>query len=409
MDSHHTLTSGSSGARDGAVLIWDLRNHTRWSARRQRYTLDPAARIDVADSTKGAGGATSSSGGAARMAAPRGTQLRRSVTALAFLPGGNSIAAGGDMDGVVRIWDARMLSRGPSGLLFAPLSGVGAAGVGGASPSGGFSTPLARGRAGGGGKRGTPGSGGRGSGGKGRGAGAGTGGLQPWMRVTCPQRGARPHGITSLALAPAGAVWSVLGRWVGHAWLRAARGSQPSIFTVTTTTISSIRSSSITHHITQAMTICESPITPPTHTHDTRMRKHMGFPTPHSPDAQMGPLPPPRTHTWSSCTPTPHATCPFPTHPGDMLLVSCSDGGHHLYPTASLDRGAPWATLSGHRATSFCVKSAFSADGRQVVSGSSDGVVHIWNVSSEGRGGGGGKGVAASRQHWRAGCEHALC
>jgi hypothetical protein len=161
-------------------MLWDLRAPTRWSARRQRNTLDPAARVDVA-----AGGARGGGG----VAAAR-TQLRRSVTALAFLPGGASLAAGSDMDGVVRIWDTRMLPAGPAAQLQLP-----AAGVGGAAAA----TPPTRAGA----RRGlgTPGSAARGSAGKGRGGGQ----AAPWMSVTCPQRGARPHGVTSLALSPLGA------------------------------------------------------------------------------------------------------------------------------------------------------------------------------------------------------------
>ncbi|KAI8476372.1 MAG: WD40-repeat-containing domain protein [Monoraphidium minutum] len=239
----------ASGARDGAVLIWDLRAPARWSARRQRNTLDPVARIDAAGGAKGGGAAARS-------------QPRRSVTALAWLPGGRALAAAGDMDGVVRVWDVRMTARGPARLLQLPAAGLGAAAAG--SPAG---TPAPRG--GGAGQRaGTPGSAGKGSAGKARGGGGG-GAAQPWIYVTCPQRGARPHGVTSLAVSPS----------------------------------------------------------------------------------------------------------------GDTLLVSCSDGAHHLYPTASLDRAGPWASLAGHRATSFCVKAAFSPDGAAIASGSSDGAVHVWSAS----------------------------
>ncbi|GBF96291.1 hypothetical protein Rsub_09086 [Raphidocelis subcapitata] len=268
----------ASGARDGAVLVWDLRAPARWSARRQRSIQDPAARIDAAGGGKaagpspggrtGGGGGGGGNGGGAR----GGAQPRRSVTSLVFLPNGNSLAAGSDMDGVVRLWDVRMLSRGPSGLL-QPLAGHSAppagpaAGFPGGVDSVAISTPLGRGGGGGvGAKRGTPSSGGRGSGGKAR-AGAGDA-AQPWLSVVCPHRG-RPHGITSLALSRA----------------------------------------------------------------------------------------------------------------GDMLLASTSDGAHHLYPTSSLDRAAPWASLAGHRAGSFCVKAAFSPDGRRVVGGSSDGAVHVWDVA----------------------------
>jgi hypothetical protein len=175
--------------------------------------LEPCARVAVAAGALA--GAGKPGGGGAR----GGAQLRRSVTALAFLPGSTSLAAGGDMDGVVRVWDCRMLARGPAVSLHAPAAGSGGGAPGGAgSPAAaaagvGITTPLGRGAlapAPGRGTpgRGTPGSGGRarGSGGKARargGPGGGGDGQQPWLSVTCPHRG-RPHGITSLQLSPAG-------------------------------------------------------------------------------------------------------------------------------------------------------------------------------------------------------------
>jgi hypothetical protein len=193
------LVPNYAGARDGAVLLWDLRGPTHWSARHQRNMLQPCARIAVA--------------AAATKARAAGTQLRRSVTALAFLPGGATLAAGGDMDGDVRLWDCRMLARGPAVALRSPAwpSGSPAGGAAAAAAAAvGIATPLGRG-GGGGGARGTPCIAGKahGSVGKGRRSGGGGddgmgGGSLPWLTVTCPHRG-RPHGITSLQVSPAGA------------------------------------------------------------------------------------------------------------------------------------------------------------------------------------------------------------
>jgi WD40 repeat protein len=65
---------------------------------------------------------------------------------------------------------------------------------------------------------------------------------------------------------------------------------------------------------------------------------------------------------------------------GDLLLVSTSDAAHYVYPLTGLS-AAPVHTLSGHTANTYCVKSGFSPDGRQVISGSSNHLVHVWNVS----------------------------
>ena len=76
---------------------------------------------------------------------------------------------------------------------------------------------------------------------------------------------------------------------------------------------------------------------------------------------------------------------------GDLLLVSTSDAAHYVYPINGLS-GPPVYTLTGHTVNTYCVKSGFSSDGRQVISGSSNHLVHVWNVSGEGTWGMGDQG-----------------
>lgn len=67
---------------------------------------------------------------------------------------------------------------------------------------------------------------------------------------------------------------------------------------------------------------------------------------------------------------------------GDMLLVSSIDSCHYLYRVSGLDR-EPLACLTGHRTSSFCVKSCFSPSGSHVLSGSTDKRAYIWDVSTQ--------------------------
>ena len=64
---------------------------------------------------------------------------------------------------------------------------------------------------------------------------------------------------------------------------------------------------------------------------------------------------------------------------GSRLLVSVASNTHYLYD-ALRPHLPPAARYTGHEASSFYIKAAFSPDGSHFVSGSSDKNAYIWAV-----------------------------
>eukprot|EP00879_Flechtneria_rotunda_P025085 GHRR01026631.1.p1 GENE.GHRR01026631.1~~GHRR01026631.1.p1 ORF type:complete len:236 (+),score=78.38 GHRR01026631.1:173-880(+) len=201
----------ASGSRDGGILLWDLRTPSRWSAAKNSMLLAPILRVDIGatpihqhgiaqgpTSTPGSSkkkGKTARGRGrgvygtptVARKGAGTGS-CRRSVTALLFLQDELTMVSSSDVDGVVKLWDLRMLTSPQSDITL---------------PQHQQCTPIAA-------TRGRPASGkGRhGRGNKGNSASGGAGcdddSSVCWLGFTCSSRNSRPTGITSMALSPAG-------------------------------------------------------------------------------------------------------------------------------------------------------------------------------------------------------------
>eukprot|EP00877_Chromochloris_zofingiensis_P013230 jgi/Chrzof1/8160/UNPLg00207.t1 len=137
----------ASGGRDGCVLLWDLRTPTQWKPEQQRMCLVPALKLQGAPNTN-----------------------CRSVTSLVFMNDGHSLTTAGDLDGTIQMWDMRCLAM-PYTKVTTPQT----ASKGRTTPRKGSSKGQQQQH-----------------------------GLEPWFNLTCPRSTSRPHGITSLALAPHG-------------------------------------------------------------------------------------------------------------------------------------------------------------------------------------------------------------
>lgn len=190
----------SLGSRDGAILLWDLRTPSSWSAAKRRMQLSPVMRVDTTTAdgqqfSQPAAAADAGGGGAARRArkSKRDCMSRRSVTSLLFVRQEHTMISSSDCDGVIKLWDLRKLTV-PTGDLTLPSGPAGGVCSAAAARTPGAARTRADGRS-------VDGPAGSHLGVEGN--GADTEGLS-WLGFSGASRNSRAAGITCMALSPTG-------------------------------------------------------------------------------------------------------------------------------------------------------------------------------------------------------------
>lgn len=191
-----SLVCYDAGSRDGAILLWDLRTPSSWSAAKRRMQLSPVMRVDTATAAGQLLGPSSSAAATAAGEGPSGTTpgsgrkvrsscvIRRSVTSLLFVKHEHTLISSSDCDGIIKLWDLRKMTL-PTGDITLP-----------SGPAAGAAVAAAGAR--------TPGSAGRRTGGRSGGGRSGTAAGDEGMSWLGFGGTGRTAGITCMALSSAG-------------------------------------------------------------------------------------------------------------------------------------------------------------------------------------------------------------